>query len=344
MQIQTTAPGEWREKKVEHLPLLTTSDGTLISSKESWERQRAASERSWLEYLGTSPFVDLPLDHQLKREEDFGTHTGRIVYLQMDPGYFEQCYLMVPKNRNRKRLPAVVVFYYYVDVPAGHNLGSPRWKPGLETRHFARHLVERVYVSFVLLLVYVGFVVLVGADGTGLQNRYARSVKLFHRKFPGWKGLGRVVWDASRCVDYLVSTEFVDPERIGCMGHSLGGKMALYAGAFDTRYKVVVGSDLGIGLSFSNWDAPWYLGPEIRKPDFPLDHHQLLALMAPRAFLLIAGEDADGDRSWPYLNSAQEVYSFYGASDRIGMFNHRSGHTPTVEANEAAYSWFDRWL
>ncbi|MGI6082451.1 MAG: prolyl oligopeptidase family serine peptidase [Limnochordia bacterium] len=344
MQIQTTAPGEWRGKTLEHLPLLKTSDGTRIVSRESWEQHRATLKEAWLQYLGTSPFVDLPLDPQLKREEDFGTHTGRIVYLQMEPGYFEQCYLMVPQGRNRKRRPAVVVFYYDVDVPSGHNLGSPRWKPGLETRHFARHLVERGYVAFVQRWVHEGYVELLGAEGTGLQGRYARSVKLFQRKFAGWKGLGRVVWDASRCIDYLVSTEYVDPERIGCMGHSLGGKMALYAGAFDDRYKAVVSSDLGIGLSFSNWEAPWYLGPEIREPGFSLDHHQLLALMAPRAFLLVAGEDADGDRSWPYLNSAQEVYSLYGASDRIGMFNHRSGHAPTAEANEAAYSWFDRWL
>jgi hypothetical protein len=344
MEIQTNAPEEWRHHTLDHLPLLTTQRGTRIGSVGEWEARRAALMEAWHHYLGESPIAQLPLDPEVQREDDLGTCMGSLVYLQMEPGYREQCYLLVPKERGQKRLPAVVVFYYDVDVPAGHDLGSSRWKPGLETRHFARHLAERGYVTLVQRWVHEGYVELLGTGGSGLQRRYSPSVELFRRRFPAWKGLGRVIWDASRCVDYLISTDLVDPARIGCMGHSLGGKMALYAGAFDTRYQVVVSSEPGIGLSFSNWDAPWYLGPEIREPGFHLDHHQLLAFVAPRAFLLVAGESADGDRSWPYLNGAQGVYSLYGAADRIGMVNHRSGHSPTAEANEAAYGWFDSWL
>ena len=56
-----------------------------------------------------------------------------------------------------------------------------------------------------------------------------------------------------------------------------------HAAAFDERFKVAVFSEGGIGLTFSNWDAPWYLGPRIRQPGFAREHHELLAL--------IAGED-----------------------------------------------------
>ena len=209
-------------------------------------------------------------------------------------------------------------------------------------RRFARHLVERGYVAMVQRWAFEGFLEAEGVDPeqTDLASRYAPAVARQRRIAPQQKGMGRVVWDAARIVDYVSGLDFVDPQRIACMGHSLGGKMALYAAAFDRRIAAAIGSDLGIGLSFSNWDAPWYLGPEVREPDFPRDHHQLLALIAPRPFLLIAGEEADGERSWPYLNAA-----------RGGMLVRRrgaSGMQPLTDIRrpdaQRSYAWLDAQL
>ncbi|RLS35826.1 MAG: hypothetical protein DWH79_01030 [Planctomycetota bacterium] len=72
-----------------------------------------------------------------------------------------------------------------------------------------------------------------------------------------------------------------------------------------------------MGLSFSNWHDPWYLGEAIRAPGFTLDHHQLLAMTLPRGMLLVGGESgpgaADGDRSWPSVARALEVAGLPGA-------------------------------
>lgn len=341
MAIQTQVP---TKLAIDHPAILNTEQGGPASSIDEWEKQKEALRSTWWQYLGESPFPGLPLNSRIVRRDDLGDCLGHMVYIQTEPDYAEQCYLLVPKERTQARSPAVVVFYYDVDVPAGHDMGSRHWSPGLESRHFARHLARRGYVALVQRWFHEGYAEALGTSMSDLRSRYMPGVKHFQREFPAWKGLGRVVWDASRCIDHLISTGLVDPMRIGCMGHSLGGKMALYAGAFDPRFKVVVSSEPGIALAFSNWDAPWYLGPEVRSPGFDFDHHQLLALTAPRPFLLIAGEDADGDRSWPYLASAQDVYRLYGAEDRIGMLNHRAGHTPTTEAAQMAYGWFDRWL
>jgi pimeloyl-ACP methyl ester carboxylesterase len=154
----------------------------------------------------------------------------------------------------------------------------------------------------------------------------------------------KMIWDGVRAVDYLCSLEDVDNERIGCIGHSLGGKEALFLAAFDPRIKVTVSSEGGIGLTFSNWEAEWYLGGEIRKPDFPLDNHQVLAMIAPRPFLLLGGDSADGDRSWPYILNVKPIYDLLGASDAIAFFNHKQGHAYPPEARKRACEWIDFYL
>ena len=122
------------------------------------------------------------------------------------------------------------------------------------------------------------------------------------------------------------------------MGHSLGGKTAFYSGALDERIKAVIASDFGIGFSFSNWEDPWYLGAKVRDRNLGVRHHELLALTAPRPFLLIAGQ-CDKRESWQYLREAGKVYSLYGCEHALGMFNHADGHTPTEESLRIAYEW-----
>jgi pimeloyl-ACP methyl ester carboxylesterase len=155
---------------------------------------------------------------------------------------------------------------------------------------------------------------------------------------PSWTGMGRLAWDASRALDLLLEIPDVDPGRIAVMGHSLGGKIAFYAGALDDRFAATISSDFGMGFSFTNWDALWYLGKKIHHPDFALSHHQLLALQAPRPFLLIGGE-ADRQASWQYINEARKVYDLYEGASSIGFFDHASGHRPTEESLHIAYGW-----
>ena len=111
--------------------------------------------------------------------------------------------------------------------------------------------------------------------------------------------------------------------------------------------KAAVFSEGGIGLTYTNWHAPWYLGSAIHEKDFALEHHQLLALIAPRAFLLVGGESgppntsvADGDRSWPYIEAVLPIYKFYGDIAPVGLYNHRLGHT----IPDKAFSRMSEWL
>jgi dienelactone hydrolase len=224
----------------------------------------------------------------------------------------------------------MVVFHSTID----YTIRQPAGLEGPADTYIGVHLAERGYVA----LCPRNFI----WDYGGLK--WMDAVSKLKRDNPNWKGMTKMVWDGIRAVDYLCSLDCVDKNRIGCIGHSLGGKEALFLAAFDPRIKVAVSSEGGIGLTFSNWDAEWYLGPDIRKPDFPLENNQVLALIAPRPFLLIGGDSADGEKSLPFILSVKPIYALFGAGDALSFFNHKQGHAYPPEAQKRAYEWIDRWL
>jgi hypothetical protein len=171
-----------------------------------------------------------------------------------------------------------------------------------------------------------------------------RQTALFQNRHPNSKGMAKMLLDSQVAVDLLLSLPGVDRNRIGAIGHSLGAKEVLYLAAFDDRIKATVSSEGGIGTEFSNWDAPWYLGPEIKAFASSHEHHELLALTAPRPFLLVGGESADGTQSWPFIEAALPIYRLYGDVPRFGFFNHGQGHAVPFIAEERIYDWFKTYL
>ena len=181
-------------------------------------------------------------------------------------------------------------------------------------------------------------------DAAGNVVDYNAQVARFRRRQPAARGMAKMLFDARRAVDVLTGIPDVDHRRLAAIGHSLGGKEALYLAALDERIVATAASEFGIGMTYSNWDAPWYLGPEIHEARFPRRHHELLGMIAPRAFLLVAGESADGDRSWPYLAAAREIYDLYPGPARWGFLNHRTGHAPPAEVGRKMCQWVSAWV
>jgi len=85
------------------------------------------------------------------------------------------------------------------------------------------------------------------------------------------------------------------------------------------------------------------LGPAINAPAFTREQHELLALVAPRPFLLVGGDSADGDRSWPFIEAALPVYRLYGGPPRVGLLNHKGGHAVPPEAERAIAEWMETY-
>ncbi len=317
-------------KQTELTPLLVREGDAPIKTRRQWSRQRERIREQWRDVLGPLPRSKPPLKSEFLSREELPGFVRQFVKYQIEPGVFADGYLLTPPTRTGK-LPAVVVFHPTTPVHAKGVAGlAPDYS---EEKQHGVQLVQRGYVVWCPRNY-------IFADGGDWKSNTQQVLA----RHPDWTGMTRMLWDAIRAADFLESLPHVDRKRIGCLGHSLGAKEVLYAMAFDERFRAGVFSEGGIGLKFSNWDDVWYLGPQIREPDFRLEHHQLLALIAPHAFLLLAGDSADDENSAAFLDATRPVYELLGASTNVAFFNHHQGHNYPPEARARAESFLDRHL
>lgn len=143
-------------------------------------------------------------------------------------------------------------------------------------------------------------------------------------------------WGASRALDYLQTVPGIDAANVAVIGHSRGGKAALWAGAQDTRFPVVISNNSGstgaklarrdgageslaaINEQFPHWFPETYKSYTDDPDSLPVDQHQLLALIAPgRVVIGSASDDGNADPQGEHMSylAAAPVYELYGLSD-----------------------------
>ena len=317
---------EFNEKNLP--PLLVDSDGRPIKSLSKWLEQREVIKKRWLDFLGVmEPNPKAPQLKVLNEVNDKGVIRQYVEY-EGEPGIMVRGYLLKPENI-QQAIPGVVALHSTSDNQMIYISG----------------LQEGEKVAFGYKLARMGFIVLCPQCYLWHENQgrnWEDQAAHFIKDHPGTTGMAKMLFDASRAVDVLESLEEVDSSRIGCMGHSLGAKEAFYLGAFDDRVSTIVSNEGGIGIEMSNWDALWYLGPEIDQ--FGYQHHEVLALAAPKPFLLIGGDGYDGEASKPYINAAKPVYKLYGKEENLALKNHGEGHSAVPIAEEWTYDWMKEHL
>ena len=299
--------------------------------RAAWEKERDRLRALWLERLRSPPEKPGKLDVRTLKTEQLDGYERRLIDFVSEGEDRIAAYLLIPNDRKKdERRPAVVVFHQTSRDTLKESVGLGSKKE----LALGVHLVKRGYV----VLCPECYIL---KDPVGWAKGQAAALE---KRRPGWTGMGKMTFDASRCVDLLETFPAVDASRVGCIGHSLGAKEVLYALAFEPRYKAGVFSEGGIGLRMSNWTDAWYL-TEKMKPHIPaLENHQVLALVAPRPFLIVGGDEADGDASWAFVKAVLPVYELLGAGDRVGLYNHRGRHTFPRDARHLAYRWMDHGL
>ena len=315
--------------------LLQDADGKPVTTTLEWEKHRRTIRDRWIKFLGPMPEPRPAVALEILKTESLPTIVRQLVRYEGEPGIFVEGYLLMPKAAvdSKAKHPAVLAMHPTTNATIDDIAGIS----GQDTKQFGLALAQKGFIVFCPRC-------FLWQDVTSLNE----AVEKHRERHPNTTGMAKMLYDAMRGVDVLESLPQVDRTRIGAIGHSLGAKEALYLAAFDERIKAAAASEGGIGFRSTNWDASWYLGEAIRDPEFPLNHHQLLGLIAPRPFLILGGESgpgaADGDRSWPLINAALPVWKLYGEPTRLGLLNHHEGHSVSPQSFERMAEWLTVYL
>jgi len=152
------------------------------------------------------------------------------------------------------------------------------------------------------------------------------------RDLHSWATISAWAYGASRIMDYLETDPDVEHTRVGICGHSRAGKTALWAGATDPRFALVISNDSGCSgaaftrgttqarerikdINISNWFCDQYRKYDARNEMLPCDQHMLLSAIAPRPLYVKSNEEdlwAGPDEELLSCQLATPVYELYG--------------------------------
>ncbi len=319
----------------------STGMGVLaLPSAAEHERWLRAKRRQLTRLLGGLPTKGALNASVLRRQEEPERIVEWVRY-EAEPGEIIPAIMLIPRRRTPP-LPAVICHHQHAGQ---YHLGKSEvvgWA-GNPQQAYAAELCARGYVTF-------------APDAIGFEERSHPSLSgpeyerfLAHELL--LKGLtlqGRMIWDVMRAVDYLASRDEVDSARIGMIGHSLGAAETWFSMALEPRIAAGAAScgttTYAAVLAAQRYHNYGFYVPGILQWG---DISEVVSMIAPRPFLILAGEQ---DPGFP-VSGAKEVaaraamlYRRLGKAEALELSVSPEGHEFTDEMRKRAYNWFDRWL
>ena len=354
---------------------LVFEDGRAVKAAEDWRARRAEILGLFEEHVyGRAVGSDKALSSEVRKEVD-GFLGGR-AFLREVRLWFEKpgdgphmdVLMILPNPARKKPVPAFLTLNFSgnhsihpspeISLPVSYmRAGRDDARTGRVVKDRAtekgrgfkasRWAVERIIdAGCGLVTLYYGDI------DPDFDDGFENGVHaLFEKPGPGeWGSIATWAWGLSRVLDHMLETDLFDPDRIAVMGHSRLGKTALWAGATDDRFALVISNNSGCGgaalnrraigervgrinRSFPHWFCDRFNDYNENEGALPVDQHQLVALIAPRrVYIASAAEDRWADPKGEFLSAAHAdpVYALFGKTG-VGVAEQPPLDTPVGE-------------
>ena len=348
--------------------VLVADDATRIDSPHEWLTvRRPELIRHWTRILGKlGPtaddeqwFGDATQAAEVARRQEHG-YTRIELKIRIEKDFEQPHLLLLPRGQGAGPFPVVIA---WTSTSPDYTQPESWWGSWLARR---------------------GFVVLTGwshiRNYRGGVNYRTQVNEAVYQRFGHWLPMAKMVHDVQREIAYLKGRPEVDAARIGFIGFSLSAKAALYVAAFAPQVQATIAIDPHVAMhGDTNYQDPWYLDwkrrfPHIRTDDYPVpelrgtiwslldadparpgferNHHELMALCAPRSLMVIGcstdqptATHLDDRQSLAYINRAREVYELLDSSERFEYVQETGGHRASGPRIDLAWQrFFTRWL
>ncbi len=320
----------------------------LFDDFSRWEERKAELRDTISYYLGEPTVSAVFPEILVEKQEEFTNYTRKKISVHVSEKEWIPAYLLIPKGFPFPR-PALLALHQ--TVPQGKE--EPVGITGKQSMFYGLELVIRGYVVLSMDEITAGERLAAGETPF--------STASFDSENPDWSAMGKMLWDHSRMIDYLETLDIVDRNKIGVIGHSLGGYNALFLGAFDDRIKAVVASSAYTRIETDPGRERWSRStgfihfPRLRpfiqsgyEGDLPWDFQHVLALIAPKPLFQVFGLKDD---IFPNTSTVAQIhkvvlpiYQNLEASDDLVTHIFDGPHDFLEEFREQAYDFLDTRL
>jgi dienelactone hydrolase len=323
-----------------------------IKTREDWNKRRQVLKTRYLELIrdDQKPTRKPPLELQVHETKVVdGRYKRLTISYNVETDERAHAYLGIPLHLSSKA-PAVVALHGTYPQGMKMEAGLVPNPEKVYDNAYLDHLCRR------------GFVVIAPehfVSGQRIPPEGSYDTARFYKKHPEWTAVGKFTYEHSIAVDVLQRLDEVDRANIGTIGHSLGGHGAYFLAAYDERIKAAVCNCGGGGFrhdpKVEEWARDhWYIYFKHIRPRLlagelpPIDIHEIIALIAPRAYLEVLGLN-DGDpllarQEVLMLMKVADIYQLVGKPENMGFFAHGRGHSVRYESRELIYGFLEAQL
>ncbi|MBE6287702.1 MAG: acetylxylan esterase [Mediterranea massiliensis] len=328
---------------------LLCNDGEVVTTKEQWEQKRRPEVlQMFTTYMfGKAPELKQKLPYKIERISPKaldGRATRKEITLQLtdDPkGPHIDLQIYLP-NQVKGKVPVFLGLSFMPNftIYDDPELTAPEMEGPDKKKRSIRGFMSKSWQLDELLKRGYGLATFCYNDvDPDFDDDFQNGVHPYYYKknqhYPApdeWGSIAAWAWGLSRAMDYLETDPDVDAGKVAVMGHSRLGKAAVWAGAADTRFALVISANSGccgvaisrrafgetveaMNISFPHWFCSNYKQFNDRERYMPFDQHQLVALVAPRPIYIASAEDDNwSDQRGEFLGGkgAESVYALYG--------------------------------